>query len=134
VKYLIDTNIFSFAMRKHLGLDKKLEKMRKKDLATSVVVMAEGLTGAEKIGSVALRELWQSFAQTWVVLDFDLACAKQYSRIRAELESRGCMIGIHDAQIAATALVHKLVLVTDNTDEFGRVPGLIVENWALKSA
>lgn len=36
------------------------------------------------------------------------------------------MIGIHDCQIAATALVHRLTVVTDNVAEFRRVPGLKV--------
>lgn len=32
-------------------------------------------------------------------------------------------------QIAATALTHKLTVVTRNTREFERVPGLCIENW-----
>jgi tRNA(fMet)-specific endonuclease VapC len=38
-------------------------------------------------------------------------------------------IGPYDSQIAAVALVHALTLVTHNTAEFGRVPGLRIEDW-----
>jgi len=39
------------------------------------------------------------------------------------------MIGLLDVQIAATAKVHHLTVVTNNTREFSRVPGLRVEDW-----
>ncbi len=39
------------------------------------------------------------------------------------------MIGSHDCWIAASAVAHGLRLATSNVRKFGRVPGLIVENW-----
>ncbi len=49
--------------------------------------------------------------------------------IRAELTSKGQLIGPNDLLIAATALAHGAILVTHNTAEFSRVPGLIIEDW-----
>jgi tRNA(fMet)-specific endonuclease VapC len=34
-------------------------------------------------------------------------------------------------QIAATALLHNLIVVTHNTGEFGRILGLEIEDWEL---
>jgi tRNA(fMet)-specific endonuclease VapC len=62
-------------------------------------------------------------------MSFDDAVAEVYGRLRAELDLRGTPIGPNDLLIAATALAHGLTLVTRNEKEFGRVPGLRIENW-----
>ena len=41
------------------------------------------------------------------------------------------MIGPYDVLLAAQALTSNLTLVSANTDEFQRVPGLTIENWEL---
>jgi tRNA(fMet)-specific endonuclease VapC len=53
-----------------------------------------------------------------------------YGEIRGRLEMAGQPIGVNDNWIAAHARALDLTLVTDNTREFERVPGLAVENWA----
>ena len=57
------------------------------------------------------------------------AALERYAVLRAELEAAGTVIGTHDLWIAAQALAEDAVLVTDNTREFERVPGLRLENW-----
>jgi len=64
-------------------------------------------------------------------LPFDDAAAEHFARIRHVLEQAGLMIGPFDAQIAAIALANQCTLVTHNTSEFGRVPGLTCEDWKL---
>jgi tRNA(fMet)-specific endonuclease VapC len=54
-----------------------------------------------------------------------------YGRIRAALEAAGTPIGPYDMQIAAIALVHRLILVTHNVGEFGRIAGLQIEDWEV---
>ncbi len=49
--------------------------------------------------------------------------------IYASLHERGKLIGDADTLIAATAVVHGLGLVTENTDHFIRIPELNVESW-----
>jgi tRNA(fMet)-specific endonuclease VapC len=63
------------------------------------------------------------------LLTINSRIADTYSQLRAQLELAGTPIGPNDTWIAAEALHHKLVLVTDNVREFSRVPGLRVENW-----
>lgn len=62
-------------------------------------------------------------------LEFDLESAEAYGRLRARLEAKGTPIGPNDMMIAAQALSHDLVVVTENVREFRRVRGLRVENW-----
>lgn len=50
--------------------------------------------------------------------------------LKANLRQQGLLIEDFDLLIAATALVHNLILVTNNTKHHSRVPGLGIENWA----
>lgn len=63
------------------------------------------------------------------VLPFDAQAARVFGRVRSDLERRGLVLGPYDMLIAAHALAARLVLVTDNVREFGRVQGLQLENW-----
>ena len=67
--------------------------------------------------------------QVVAVLPFGVEEAKAAAALRARLESAGAPIRPMDTLIAGTALAHRGVLVTRNVREFGRVPGLAVEDW-----
>ena len=41
------------------------------------------------------------------------------------------MIGPYDVQIAAIAVANGCTLVTHNTREFSRIPGLLLEDWEV---
>lgn len=94
------------------------------------MVRAELAYGAKKSAHVAdnLR-LVDAFFEPFVCLPFGNREADAYGSLRADLEREGRPIGPNDLLIAATALTHSLTLVTHNTSEFGRVPGLKVEDW-----
>jgi len=87
-------------------------------------------------GRALLRRL-QEFASgqsqcdqhAFASLPFDDAAAVIYGRIRAQLATAGALIGPYDLQIAAIALANNLTVVTRNTQEFSRVPGLVIEDW-----
>ena len=79
---------------------------------------------AQKIEPV-IRDILASV----IVLPFTDADADQAARIRATLKTQGQPIGAYDVLIAATALQHKLIMVTANQREFDCVPGLQTENW-----
>ena len=79
------------------------------------------------------RAKQQAFLVQFVSLPFDDDAAEVYAIIRARLEAQGTPIGPYDLQIAAIALANNLILVTHNTREFSRVPGLLLEDWELQS-
>jgi tRNA(fMet)-specific endonuclease VapC len=62
---------------------------------------------------------------------FELEDAEEAGDIRAELERAGTPIGPYDVLIAAKARRRGALLVTANTGEFTRVPGLRIEDWAI---
>jgi len=70
------------------------------------------------------------FAGPVDLLPFDEDDAPVAGRVRASAEAAGKPIGAYDILIAAQALRHKLTLVTANVREFGRVGGLLWEDWA----
>ena len=71
------------------------------------------------------------FLPPLIILPFDDAAVWAYGELRAELEQRVTPIGSLDTMIATHALSQKAPLVTNNTREFARVPGLKLENWAV---
>jgi tRNA(fMet)-specific endonuclease VapC len=73
----------------------------------------------------------RAFCGKYLSLPFDDAAAEEYGKVRSHLASLGTLIGPNDLMIAAIALVHGLTVVTDNTSEFQRVPGLNLENWRI---
>ena len=73
----------------------------------------------------------EQLRQQFLSLPFDDAAAEHYGRIRADLTARGLTIGGNDMLIAATALANGCTLVTHNTAEFSRVPGLVIEDWQV---
>jgi tRNA(fMet)-specific endonuclease VapC len=93
-------------------------------------VKAELLYGARKSARIDRNlRLLQQFFDPFVSLPFDDRCAGEAGLIRLDLERSGRPIGPNDLLIAATARAHDLVLVSGNTREFGRVPGLRVDDW-----
>lgn len=89
---------------------------------------AELLLGALKGNSVANSAATESLiAEIGVVLPFDSQAARKHAELRYALRAQP--IGERDLVIASTAIVNDLVLATGNVREFGRVPGLQVEDW-----
>lgn len=65
------------------------------------------------------------------ILPFNSAAADKYGTIRVYLESQGIPISERDLQIASIAMAANLTVVTHNVKEFGRISGLVVEDWAV---
>jgi tRNA(fMet)-specific endonuclease VapC len=66
-----------------------------------------------------------------VVLAFDTTCAEQFGLIRGSLLKQGIQVPTADLMIACVALVHNLTLVTHNTADFQRIPGLRLDDWLI---
>jgi tRNA(fMet)-specific endonuclease VapC len=65
------------------------------------------------------------------LLNFSQTAASHCATIRTALKKKGTMIGANDLQIAAHARSLGLILVTNNTREFRRVPKLSLQNWTI---
>ena len=71
----------------------------------------------------------EDFCSRLQVLPYGAKAAQHYGTIRGTLEKLGHPIGVNDLHIAGHARSEGMVLVTDNTAEFQRVPALELENW-----
>ena len=70
-----------------------------------------------------------AFLEPFEILPFTTEAAGDYADIRLQLEKSGRPIGERDLLIAATAKSRRLIVVTHNVREFGRVSGLELEDW-----
>ena len=100
-------------------------------LATSSIVAHELWYGVAKSQLVAdnARALATFLSREVELLEYSERDAQAAGEIRAELERHGQRIGEYDTLIAGQAFNRNLILVTANTREFGRVKGLLVEDW-----
>ncbi|MEM6405000.1 MAG: tRNA(fMet)-specific endonuclease VapC [Pseudomonadota bacterium] len=130
LKYLLDTNIVIYTMKNRPAEVRQTFNTRAGQLAMSSVTLMELMYGAEKSGNPAknIRTI-EAFTAGLTVLDYDTAAAQHTGQIRAELAEAGQPIGPYDQMIAGHARSLGLVLVSNNTGEFRRVPGLHLENW-----
>jgi len=129
--YLIDTNIWSHLQRRTTqALITRFAALNHGQAFMSPVVLGELETGFQKGDQAPYRRLaLDQIYASCQMLTVNRQVAVEYARLRSLLEQGGTPIGPNDTWIAAEALHHKLVLVTDNVREFSRVPGLKVENW-----
>lgn len=130
---LLDTCMCIFLIReKHPAIREKFSQFEVGELAISSVTESELRHGAEKSADPAKnhRQL-DLFLLSLPVLPYGGDCARHYGEIRRHLEVAGTTIGAMDLLIAAHAKAAGLVVVTHNTREFDRVPGLVVEDWAV---
>lgn len=131
-RYLLDTNICIYIrQKKPTELLHRFQKVGAGEAAISIVTYGELLYGAEKsVHRTAALERLRELVHFLPALPLPDLAAHAYGKIRAELETKGEMIGNNDLWIAAHAQASSLVLVTNNEREFRRVRGLRVENWA----
>lgn len=132
--HLFDTNTCVEFLRKPAGssIAVKLANAPPGSVVLCSVVVAELVYGAYRSAqpTKTLNQV-RAFCSPFVSLPFDDDAAEEYGRIRAHLEALGVTIGPNDLLIAAIALANRLILVTHNTKEFSRVPGLVIEDWQV---
>lgn len=132
--YLLDTNTCIHAIRKNGNplVKARLSVTPPGEIAVCTVVVGELYYGAEKSGNPGPERLKVDlFIAPFANLPFDPKASSEYGIIRADLALRGLRIGPLDTMIAAIARVNNLTLVTHNTGEFSRVPGLNLVDWEI---
>lgn len=130
MRLLLDTNICIAIMNRDERVRGALERTVPSQLRMSAITLAELRFGVarSRSGRQATANL-RVLTSKVPVVPFDEAATVEYGALRASLEARGAPIGPLDTLIAAHALALRWVLVTHNTREFSRVPGLRVSDW-----
>lgn len=132
MRYLLDTNVWIHYLKNAVSpVASRLRQTPASEVAVCSVVWAELLHGARKYERRDERQARvERTLAPYQSLPFDDAAAWRYAAIRDDLETRGEVIGSNDLLIAAIALSHGLVLVTNDAG-FGRVTGLLTEDWSV---
>jgi tRNA(fMet)-specific endonuclease VapC len=131
MKYILDTNVcIRFLNGRSPQVRAKLPKISVHDVVICSIVRAELFYGAAKSQNpFATLQKQEQFLRPYATLPFDDSVAAVYGQLRSQLERLGTPIGPLDLQIAAICITHNLTLVTHNTREFSRIPGLAIEDW-----
>jgi tRNA(fMet)-specific endonuclease VapC len=129
MRYLLDANVVIGLLNDTTSaVAQRARRESPADVAISAVVAHELYYGADKSRrsqhNVVLVDLLQ-----FAVIEFDKEDARQTGAVRAFLASQGAPIGPYDVLIAGQAMARNMILVTHNASEFGRVPGLRIEDW-----
>jgi tRNA(fMet)-specific endonuclease VapC len=129
MRFLLDANaVIALLNDASSRAAQRARRQRPSDVAISAIVVHELFYGAFKSRRVT-QNVAVIDALQFAVLEFDREDARRAGEIRALLGSKGSMIGPYDVLIAGQAVARDMILVTNNTNEFGRVPGLRVEDW-----
>jgi tRNA(fMet)-specific endonuclease VapC len=134
--YLLDTTVWIDLLRTNSpSIRRKLSAHSKSAIGLSIITACELQYGLERraVKHTHLRaqeqHLLSAILAPFDVFPIDHTVAEIYGRVRTVLENAGTAIGSLDTFIAAQSLGLGATLVTSNTKEFARVPGLQIEDW-----
>ena len=129
--YLLDTNICIYAINgRHPNLTNHLLTIHPDEICISTITVGELEYGAEKSRwGDRTRQIMQAFLSNFEKLSFSEADAVLFGQFRAILAAAGTPIGAYDVMIAAQGVSRGMTIVTHNTREFSRIPGVSLEDW-----
>lgn len=142
MKYLLDTDHLSILQRQ-IGKDYRNLSMRMarypiSDFVVSTVTFHEQIVGihayinrAQKQKDVVkgyemMMRLVSDF-KVMSLVSFDVGAATMFE----QLQSQQIQLAKMDARIASIALFRELILLTRNYRDFGKVAGLVIEDWTI---
>jgi tRNA(fMet)-specific endonuclease VapC len=131
MKFMLDTNIcIGLIRRKPQTLIEKLSSCTPGDVGISSITIAELAYGVQKSSQVQRNMVaLEQFLLPLEIANFDQRASLAYGAVRTTLEREGKGIGSMDMLIGAHALSLNVMLVTNNTNEFQRIPNLKLEDW-----
>lgn len=131
--YLLDTNICIYALNgRYPTVKERLLTIPPEEICVSSITVGELEYGAEKSRwGEKTRQVMRAFLANFDILSFTEQDAFFFGRFRAHLATSGQTIGAYDVMIAAQGVSRGLTVVTHNTGEFSRVPGIRLEDWVI---
>jgi tRNA(fMet)-specific endonuclease VapC len=127
--FLIDTDWVIDHFNRVEPATRRLQELRREGLALSIISLAELWEGvhysADRMRSQTMLE---EFLSGVVVLGIDEEICRRFGQLRGTLRREGKLVGDFDLLIAASALRHKLTLLTNNRRHFENIEGLQIES------
>ncbi|NER05737.1 MAG: type II toxin-antitoxin system VapC family toxin [Okeania sp. SIO3C4] len=131
MNYLLDTNIVSAFVNQNQKIRDKLLEVytREEDVYISCISFYEVKRGLLYVSATRKLSQFNEFCQEATILFLDnLEIIEKASEIHIDLRRKGRPIQDADILIAATAILHNLTLVSNDSD-MSRVEGINLENW-----
>ena len=130
VKYLLDSNVIIDYLRGEENISRRLKEIQDSEdfLSICSLVYYEVVRGFKGNTDTNRFRTFLNLCRSWEVLPFDLKATNKSAEIYLQLRN-GQTIEDNDIYIAATAMVNDCVLVTANTNHFGRIKDLNFVNW-----
>ncbi len=137
-RFIVDTDILSLFLQRHPEVVASLERHKTDYISTSIITMQEIWDGwmatlAKSKTADRLGRVYQRFTDTlndlkpWQIETFPTPAILRFESLRKQKLN----VGAKDLKIASIALETGATVVTRNLRDFQRVPGLIVEDWAV---
>ena len=135
-KYLLDTCICICWLRDKYNVKSRINEVGLENCCISEITMAElkfgkaygQLKGGPKYKAQPMKELFETLTVLPVSPIFDL-----YAEEKARLTLAGTPTGDFDLLIGCTAVSHKMIMVTENVDDFKNIKDIEIENWIDRS-
>ena len=128
--FALDSNTLIYFFKGEGRVTARMSAHAPSEIGIPVVVLYELETGIAKSQQPQKRrKQLDALLAVTMILPLDRAAARQSASLRARLEKAGTPLGPMDFLIAGIALAQDATLVTRNTGEFSRVPGLRTVDW-----
>ena len=111
-------------------LDKKFKQANSDNYFISEITLADLKFGVENSDKKEKNQKALDNFLTGVKIVPIFHSLDLYAKEKARLRKVGNLIDDFDLLIAATAITHNLVMVTNNTEHFKRIKGIVLEDWA----
>ncbi len=133
MKYLLDTDTLIFWLKGNQHIENKACLFGLDNLRYSIISYAELYFGAYNSQHIERNlQTMEVVKQKLQLVEFNEKSAQIFGKIKANLKQQGNIILDADIMIASIALSHELILVTNNSKHFNRIPNLQLENWIEK--
>lgn len=138
MSYLLDTCTLCEPTRKEPEPEvmRWLEREKEEDLYLSVLSLGEIAQGVEKLDDSRKKRRLEAWLHTDLlhrfdgrIIDITREISLKWGEISGAKRREGKQIPVIDGLIGATALVHSLVVVTRNVDDFRRVGAPVFDPW-----
>ena len=128
--YLLDTDTLIYWLKGYKKIEEKIISEGLENITTTIISKAELYFGAynSKFQTENLNAIKTLSDKLWI-LDFNDKSALIFGKLKAELKSQGKILLDFDIMISSIAIAYNLILVTNNTKHYARIPDLRIENW-----
>ena len=133
--YLLDTNTIIYSLKGHAVVKENLRLHLNDPMCISVITLMELYYGAHKSQKVEsnLAKI-KTLENSLESIPLGKEPVEIFGILKAKLERSGTLLDDFDLILAACALTHNLVLVTNNTKHFRRIEGLRITDWSSAEA